>query len=319
MWNMACILKTFGVRRSIGDSACRPRAFIKNSMALMAALFGMGMLTACATTEVPSPPSANSAASVKWQSALPAAANAPDGLSAPVQVQWQHRTFPGKKPGRYEVVSVDGRAVVASESDASASMLRQTVRVEASQLSSVKFSWKVPALIDGADMRSGDKSDSPARVVLAFEGDRSKFSARDAMLAELALSLTGEPMPYATLMYVWTGDGDVDSVLKSARTDRIRKLVVEAGPSRLGQWLEYERDVRADFVKAFGEEPGALVGVGIMSDTDNTRGQARAWFGPVSLANGTPLNVIGSALAGSTADRGVATVAVPGVASKSSP
>jgi hypothetical protein len=141
----------------------------------------------------------------------------------------------------------------------------------------------VPALIANADLMQPDTSDSPVRLVLAFEGDRSKFSAKNAMLSELALTLTGEPLPYATLMYVWGTHRAPGSVIVSHRTDRIRKLVLESGPQHLGRWLDYERDIKADFEKAFGEAPGALVGIGIMTDTDNTRSQTQAWYGPVSL------------------------------------
>ena len=70
-------------------------------------------------------------------------------------------------------------------------------------------------------------------------------------------------------------------MIKSPRTDRIRKLVVESGAARLNQWLDYERDIRADYRRVFGEEPGALVGVGLMTDSDNTRSQAHAWYGPL--------------------------------------
>ena len=126
-------------------------------------------------------------------------------------------------------------------------------------------------------------ADSPVRLVLAFEGDRSKFSMRNAMLSELARSLTGEELPYATLMYVWSNRHPQGTVIPSARTDRIRKLVLESGPGKLGQWLDYARDIRADYEKAFGEAPGALVGVALMTDTDNTRATAQAWYGPVQL------------------------------------
>lgn len=57
-------------------------------------------------------------------------------------------------------------------------------------------------------------------------------------------------MPYATLIYVWSNQHPVGSVIPSARTSRIRKLVVESGPVRLGRWLDYRRDVRADFEQA---------------------------------------------------------------------
>ena len=196
---------------------------------------------------------------------------------------WQHQEFPGKRTSLYRYARMEGRDAVLAQASASASMLRQMVRIEAADLSHLRFSWKVPALIESADLSVRDQEDSPVRIVLAFEGDRSKFPAKDAMLSELAHALTGEPMPYATLMYVWCNNRDPGSVLVNPRTSRIRKLVMESGPRNLSQWLDYERDIRADFVKAFGEPPGALVAIGIMTDTDNTQSATQAWYGPVRL------------------------------------
>lgn len=194
---------------------------------------------------------------------------------------WAHKTFPGKSPTRFKFERQEGRDALHVSADGSASMLRQALRIEPAQLASVRFSWKVPALVEQADLALREKDDATVRIVLAFDGDRSRFSARDAALSELVRALTGEEMPYATLMYVWCNRREPGSVIRSPRTDRIRKLVVESGPKRLNQWLDYERDIRADFVRAFGEQPGALVGIGIMTDTDNTRAQAQAWYGPV--------------------------------------
>jgi hypothetical protein len=196
---------------------------------------------------------------------------------------WEHKTFPGKAATRFDYARLDGRDVLSVRSEGSASMLRQAVHIEPAALGRVRFSWKVPELIEQADMALRDKDDAPVRIVLAFEGDRSRFSARDAALSELARALTGEEMPYATLMYVWCNKRSPGSVIHNPRSDRIRKLVVESGPRRLNQWLEYERDIRADYEKAFGEKPGALVGIAIMTDSDNTRSRARAWYGPVRL------------------------------------
>jgi hypothetical protein len=147
----------------------------------------------------------------------------------------------------------------------------------------LQFSWKVASLIEQADLQDSSRSDSPVRIVLAFDGDRSRLSAKDAMLSELARTLTGEEMPYATLMYVWSNRLPVGSVVSSRRTDRIRKMVIQSGPDGLNRWLDYQRDIKADFERAFGEPPGRLMAVGIMSDTDNTGGSVRAWYGPVTL------------------------------------
>lgn len=143
----------------------------------------------------------------------------------------------------------------------------------------------VPALIEQADMALREADDSPVRVVLAFDGDRSLFSMKNAMLSELSLAITGEPLPYATLMYVWCNTRPTGSVIINPRTDRIRKLVVESGTHRLSRWLDYERMIRSDFEQAFGEPPGDLVGIGIMTDADNTQTVTRAWYGELDLTS----------------------------------
>ena len=197
---------------------------------------------------------------------------------------WQHHQFPGKRATQYVYAKLDGRDAMAVSAVSSASMLRHALRIEPQHLGRVKFSWKVTALISEADLALRDSADSPVRIVLAFAGDRARFSARNAMLSELSHAITGEPLPYATLMYVWCNTRAPGSVIVSPRTDRIRKLVVESGAQHLNQWLDYERDIGADFETAFGEPPGALLGIGIMTDSDNTHASTQAWYGQLYLS-----------------------------------
>ena len=236
------------------------------------------LLAGCAA--LPGPADERAIGSSPWatRSADAAAPAHPAGAQG-----WQHLTFPGKQATRFGYARKDGRDTIAVLAASSASMLRQKVRVDPADLGKVRFSWKVPQLIAGADLLSREADDSPVRIVLAFEGDRSRFSSRDAMLSELARTLTGEEMPYATLMYVWCNKRAPGTVLTGPRTDRIRKLVVESGAGKLNQWLEYERDIAADYRRAFGEEPGALVAIGIMTDSDNTRSTVQAWYGPLEV------------------------------------
>ena len=199
------------------------------------------------------------------------------------QLKWDVVRIPGKVATQYSVVRLSNRRSLMASASSSASMLRKDLRIEPEQLNALNFSWQIQKLIEGADMAHRDYDDSPVRVVLAFDGDRSQFSPKNAMLSELTHALSGRPMPYATLMYVWCNQRPVDSVIQNPRTDRIRKIVVESGASRLNQWITYERNIRADYEKAFGEPPGALIGIGLMTDSDNTRSQAQAWYGPIQL------------------------------------
>lgn len=211
----------------------------------------------------------------------------PDSLplvfTAQDKIRWESMALPGKLRSTFRVVQQDGRVAVQTEPVGSIGMLRQKLRIPSQQLHAIQFEWRASNLIDGADMTQRESEDSPVRVVLAFDGDRSRFSARNAMLNELTRSITGEEMPYAVLMYVWSNDQPVGTVITNPRTDRIRKIVLESGPARLGQWLRYERDVYRDFEQAFGEAPGMLQSIAIMSDTDNTRGHTLAGYGDIRL------------------------------------
>ena len=236
-------------------------------------------LAACSTTYRASTPMASSGVP-----AIAAPAVDQTALKVPPFDTWQHYQLPGKQPTEFSFVRIDDRQAVAAFADTSASLLRHRMQVEPGVLGNVKFSWKVAQLIEAADMALREADDSPVRIILTFSGDRSLFSMKNSMLSELSLALTGEPLPYATLMYVWCNTCPSGSVIINPRTDRIRKMVVESGKSGLHHWRDYERNIRSDFEQAFHEAPGALVGIAIMTDSDNTRTQAQAWYGPVALS-----------------------------------
>lgn len=249
------------------------------------------LLVGCASFVVPkAPPTVSSPASdVVDNAAVAEDSSEADEKESPAMVPvvgWQHVPFPGKAATQFQSVHHAGRTdVVAAYASSSASMLRRKLRVAPGDLDQITFSWMVPQLNTMADMSLREKDDAVVRVVLAFEGDRSRLSLKDQMLSELALTLTGEEMPYATLMYVWCNRNKVGHIILSPRTGRIRSMVVESGPGHLNQWLDYKRDIRADYMAVFGEPPGALVGVGIMTDTDNTRTRSRSWYGAVELTS----------------------------------
>ena len=239
---------------------------------LAAAMVAVG-LAGCASAPAP-------------HAASPEADSRSPSSSSPAAPGWEVLNFPGKARTQFVHVHKDGRDAVMAVARSSVSMKRQRLDVPPEALGAVRFSWMVPQLIEQADMARRDLDDSPARIVLVFDGDRSRFTPAESMMSELVRTLTGEEMPYATLMYVWCNRRAPGEVITNPRTSRIRKVVVESGATNLGRWLDYERDVRADYERAFGEPPGALRGVALMTDSDNTRSVTRAWYGAVRLSTG---------------------------------
>lgn len=211
-------------------------------------------------------------------------------LSTPASVvDWAPWPVPGKRYAAFEPVLLEGQPALRVRADASVSILRQRLEPALSGSGRLRFSWRADALPDEARLQESGRDDAALRVLLAFEGDRSRWSARTHRLSELSRLVTGEALPYATLAYVWSASDAPGTVVMNPRTDRIRKLVLDSGVEHLGQWRTHERDIRADFVRAFGEEPGPLVAVALMTDTDNTGSRLQAWYGPLLLQAGRPV------------------------------
>lgn len=198
---------------------------------------------------------------------------------------WVHRRYGRHKPTVYEPAVHEGRLAMHARSDAGNSTLRLRLPTDAVVNPRwLTFSWFVPALNERADLKDQDIDDAVARVIVTFDGDRERLSVRDNMLSELANLVTGEPLPFATLMYVWDHRYPVGSVIPNPHTQRIRKLVIDSGPQRLNQWVDHERDIEADFRLVFGELPGRVTAMGVMTDSNNTGERVSAWFGPMMLS-----------------------------------
>jgi hypothetical protein len=196
---------------------------------------------------------------------------------------WHEVRLPGKTATLYAWEQKEGRRAVCARADRSASMWRRHLQRPAHELGEVSFSWWVQEMPTDASVAEAAREDASARVIFAFQGDVSRLPLRTRALFELAEALTGERPPYATLMYVWDAKAPVGTVIVNPRSDRIRKIVLDSGPQHLGRWRDHRRNLADDFRLAFGEEPGALTAVALMTDSDNTGSRAVSWFGPLQL------------------------------------
>ena len=188
---------------------------------------------------------------------------------------------------RYSVVRDGQRHVLNARAAASATGLRCAVQIDPTQFGQLQFSWRVRDVPPQADVSDAVLDDCPARLILAFDGDDTQLPLRERLLFDKIELFTGQRLPYATLMYVWDGGRQaVESVHRNHRSTRIQYLTVESGAQRAGQWLHYQRDVVADYQRAFGEAPGQIIGVGVLTDADALKLRLEAWYGDITLAPG---------------------------------
>lgn len=197
---------------------------------------------------------------------------------------WQPWQFAGlKKPTEYRLVEADGRTVLQALSQSSASGLVHPVKVDLREYPYLHWQWMVPALIAGADNSRRHAEDAPVRVIVAFEGDVEKLPLADRLFSQQFKLFTKTELPYATLMYIWENRQPVGTVLTSEHTSRIKMVVAESGPTSTGEWQELVRNVREDYLRAFGEEPPPVKSIAVMTDSDNTGSSATAFYGDIAF------------------------------------
>ena len=185
---------------------------------------------------------------------------------------------------KYRIVEHEGERVLEAEANVSASGLLQPMSLAVAEFPHLHWRWKVPQLIADADNASRIADDSPVRVIVAFDGDKSKFDFEDSAFAQTVKFFSGREMPYATIQYIWENKLPAETVLDNAKTSRAKMLVVESGPQRLGQWINFQRNVKQDYERLFGEPPGSIIFVGVMTDSNATGSHTSAYYGDIRFS-----------------------------------
>lgn len=194
-------------------------------------------------------------------------------------LEWVPIRLPNKRSTEYRLITQDRRTVLHAHAVKSASGIRKKVAVNASHKPWLRWSWKVNTLVAKANNGLRSKEDSPVRIVLSFAGDKSKLSFREQVISQQAKLMTSEELPYATLMYIWENQQPVGAIIDNLHTGRVKMVVASSGAAGVGQWQQLSRNFAEDFRRAFGEAPGDLISVGVMTDTDNTATEVEAYYG----------------------------------------
>ena len=197
---------------------------------------------------------------------------------------WTHRPLSMlKKDTVYTLTQADGRTVLRGAADGSASFFVSRFKSAMEVPASISWRWKTDALVSGADNRDKKREDAPLRVIVGFDGDHATLPEVEKKRFKRAKSLSGRDLPYALLMYIWSDHVPVNTVIPSAHTSQVKMLVAASGTGGLGQWQTVKRNLADDYRLAFGAAPGPVLGVAVMTDTDNTGTRATGEYADILM------------------------------------
>ncbi|VAX21527.1 hypothetical protein MNBD_NITROSPINAE03-1635 [hydrothermal vent metagenome] len=215
------------------------------------------------------------------------AVKSPDGLP----VGWEPVTFRSiKRHTSYRVVNVDGSAVLKAESDNSASGLMHSVDRPATSAPILKWKWKIAKTLKKGDARYKTSDDFSARIYVIFGHEKKGDSLGRRIKLKLEKYFMGRYSSGAALNYIWANRLPKNSSIKNAYSEREIMIAVESGDDLAGRWVEESVDIEADYRKYFKADPPQVLGLAIMTDTDNTGGKAEAWYADIRLMEKTGLS-----------------------------
>lgn len=186
---------------------------------------------------------------------------------------------------RFSVVTLDAQRALRIEAQASYGNLVHSL-ADDPQTHSLSWRWRLDEPNLASDLRRKTGDDSPVKVCALFDLPTSAVPFVERQLLRLARTRSSEPLPAASVCYVWDSRLAAGTVQDNAFSRRIRFIVLRGPDAPLRTWVSEQRDVWADFKRLFGDEaenPPPLVGVAVGGDADNTQGRSVAHISAITL------------------------------------
>ncbi len=183
----------------------------------------------------------------------------------------------------YFLVKEDRVPVVKAISQASASGIGRELNIQPRHYPILHWRWKVENLVEKSDLKHKSGDDYAARIYVAFDHDSTALGFFEKILFRLLGKIYHKRIPARALSYIWSKNASVGTMVSNPYTKRVKMIVVQAGSEGLNEWHEFNRNIYADYQKAFGKKPPLVKGIGMMTDTDTTGESVTAYYGDISL------------------------------------
>lgn len=182
--------------------------------------------------------------------------------------EWEEKIFRGKVV--YRVEQNQPLSYVRAMSKGTASALYYKVKLDAKNKRPViAWKWNVnkfPEKKKPESLETENEDDFAARVYVIFP----------------ALFFTNSKV----LEYIWSETLPEGMIGTSPYSKNIKLIVARTGPNKENKWFGEERDIIADYIKAFGKKPELDIGaVAFMTNTEHTGTSADAMYDEISLGN----------------------------------
>ena len=206
----------------------------------------------------------------------------------PLPAGWQEQRLRSIDANRYRLVAEQGQTMLKIESNRSASSVLHRLPPGA-RPALLAWRWRTDGW-PSASAAFGDKAgdDFSLRLYLMFDYPLDRVPTGQALALRMARALYDPTLPAATLCYVADPRVPAGTLMASPYTSRVQVMVIRSAPLSDTGWQE-DRDLEADFQRAFGSEYGPgmapVAAVALAADTDQSGSRVNSWFSDLRWSN----------------------------------
>ncbi len=200
---------------------------------------------------------------------------------------WKELDFP-RKPRHTEYrVEKDGESycVKAVSVEAASALYRELGNMDEdlTQYPVLSWSWKVEGVLKNGNEALKEGDDYAARVYVTFEYEPARATYFERIKRRIARTAFGIEPPGNAINYIWANKLKKDASVPNPYTETVMMVAVESGDELAGRWVKEERDIYEDYRRLFKSEPPKITGIVLMTDTDNTKEKAVAYYSGIVL------------------------------------
>ena len=179
------------------------------------------------------------------------------------------------------------RTVLKVKSMGSASGILKRIDVDIKAFPVLVWRWKINRVVGMAIESKKDRNDSAARVRVIFGKASVKPSQRPPDISKFFKSfgfkMEGTEPRGFKIDYIWGNNVPKGEVIDYPGAKNHKMVVVQSGNKRANRWVWEKRNLIEDFQQFFRSAPPALIGIVVLTDTDQTNEGVIAHYSSIVL------------------------------------
>ncbi len=178
---------------------------------------------------------------------------------------WRHKIFKGKT--EYKIVKLNNKKVLFASSHGTASGLIKEQKIDLMKTPYLNWNWRIEEHLGNLNEQSKSGDDYAARIYVVIDGGIFFWKT------------------YA-LNYVWSSNAKTGKIWPNAYAgDHAMMIAVRSTQDPIKTWLTEKRNVAEDLKTILGKDFQYIDGIAIMTDTDNSKKNATAYYGAIYFSD----------------------------------